>query len=529
MTDHPSALRSTVVVTVARLAAAVLTTALGIVSARAFGTSYQKDAFLVAQTLPSILSTFVLAGVFNVLFVNLTAVDRREGFAGMTRLLMRVLGTLALVLGPVVLAVELRPALFVRLLAPGFTGEPVVLASALLRVTLLGGVLALFVSACSCPYQTRSRFVIPSIANLFVPGLTLVLVLAWAGSLGVWTLAYGQAAGGALGLALLLLAMRRALPDAAGFVPAPADPVADRRRLSGVWAAFLPMMVGGNVGQINITVDNAFASFLPSGSITMLGFAFVILSNAQLLTGATMAEVVFPRLASSVAAGSSDVRALFGSALRHMLMVTAPIAFGAIGFATPLVRALYERGAFTPEATFGVAAILRAYAPGIVFLGFLTLFAMYLTTHQRFLRVAATAGIVVLLNAGLDYLLMLRFGVVGIAVGTTLTTLMHAFLLGLVVRRMLGALVAPGDGGFALKVLGAATGMGALVFVYARAWETSLGIGTMPLRMAEAGSGLMLGAGLYVGLLVALRVDEARDVLRRVAGRFAPGWLSGRG
>jgi putative peptidoglycan lipid II flippase len=223
VSDRPSALRSTVLVSATRATAAALALAQGIVSAHLFGTSYQKDAYLVAQTIPSMVATFLVGGIYWTLFAHLGAVDRREGARGMRRYLGRVLLTLGLALAPVVIAIELFPSPVVALMAPGFTGAPAALAGALLRLTLLGAVAGMVFTAVSALFHSRGRFAEPTSVNLLPPVITLILLLCCADSAGIRILAIGPLYGSILALGVLSTLLHYRVTDAAGFVPVPHD------------------------------------------------------------------------------------------------------------------------------------------------------------------------------------------------------------------------------------------------------------------------------------------------------------------
>ncbi len=525
MSDQPSALRSTLLVGSARVISAGLTLILGVLSASAFGTSVQKDAFLVAQTIPATVVVFLIGGAYSTLFVTLAEIDRREGVRGMRRYLARILGTIVLVALVPLLLVEAAPETCVRVLAPGFPEDSVALAARLLQVTAVTALLGLVFSTSGSLFNIRALFSVPAYANLLPTAVTILFLLSAVDSLGIQVMSLGPLVGSLLALALLWLLAKRILKDPDGFVPTPREDGSVRHDLRRFWIAFLPMSLGANFGQINVVVDNAFASFLPTGSITMLGFSYVIVANAQLLTTGTLAEVSFPRLTRSVVAQSAETRTIFRSQLRHMLMLTAPIGAGALAFAAPLVRVLFERGAFAPEATVGVASLLRAYAPGIVFLGFLSLFSLFLTAQRRFGLIASIAAGMIALNALLDWALIRVFGVEGIALGTSLTVLTHGLILGTIVRRMLGGITDAGDGRFVLKVLGAAAAMGLTVAGASAGWEGAFGTDRVPLRLVQACGGLVLGIATYTSLLIALRVQEARHLAQRLLGPLRPGRL----
>jgi putative peptidoglycan lipid II flippase len=516
MSTPPTALRSTLTVSVTRGAAAVLTLIQGVFSAHYFGTSLQKDCFLVAQNLPTMVSSFLIGGVYSTLLVNLAEIGRTEGVRGQRAFAGKILGRLGLALLLPILLVVAVPLRFVRLVAPGFSADKLALTASLLRLTVFVAAGFLFLAAVRCLFETRGQFVVPAFITLANPLASLLILVTLVGSLGIYSLAVGPMVGVSLSLLLLALAIPRHITDPAGFVAAPGDPLEADRRVRRFWIAFLPMSLGANFGLINMAVDNAFASYLPTGSITMLGFAFVIVSNAQLLTTSTFAEVAFSRLTAAAVTGPAELTTLFRSQMRHMLILTAPLSVGAFVMATPIVRLLFQRGAFPPDATGGVAAALRAYAPGIFFLGYLTLFSLLLTSRRRFARLSTTAAAIIVINGGLDFILMRAFGLTGIALGTSLTILVHALLLAVPVRKTLGSFAGVVDRPYLSKVSLSAGAMGVLVALYAAGFERLLDTGRESLRLLEVALGLGIGGSVYVALLLWLDVREAGDLLRRL-------------
>jgi putative peptidoglycan lipid II flippase len=496
--------------------ASVLVLVQGVLSARYFGTSAQKDALLVAQAIPSIVTTFLLGGVYSTLLIHLAEIGRTDGARGQRAFTRRIVGRLVLVILPAVALVLAAPLWFVRLAAPGFSSEKAVLTGSLLRYAVFGAIGLLLMICVRCLFETRGQFVVPAIVSLTSPLASLVVLVALVGEIGIYTLAVGTLVGAGISLVLLVALIPRYITDPAGFRASPATPDAAGRGERGFWMALLPMSIGANFGQINMVVDNAFASYLSTGSITMLGFAFVIVSNAQLLTTSTFAEVAFSRLTRAAVASQTEIQILFRSQMRHMLLLTAPLSIGAFAMATPLVRLLFERGAFNPEATAGVARALQAYAPGIFFLGYLTLFSILLTSKRRIARISMTAAGIIVVNALLDYALIKAFGLTGIALGTSLTILVHAVMLSAPARAILGESRDFLDLGYLAKVLASAAVMGGLVASFVAAFESWLDTGLQGVRLLEVFAGLGFGAGVYVSLLLLLRVQEAADLARRL-------------
>jgi putative peptidoglycan lipid II flippase len=286
------------------------------------------------------------------------------------------------------------------------------------------------------------------------------------------------------------------------------------------------MSIGANFGQLNLAVDNAFASFLPTGSITQLGFASVILSNAELLTIFSLAEVAFARLTAAVQKGGTALEEELRLNLRSMLLLTAPISAGCLVFGVPLSRLLFERGQFDAGATAGVARILACFAPEMLFMGFFALFWRVLAARRRTRALVAISLGAIGLNSVLDYVLMRPFGSSGIALATSGVTTLFAVLMGLQLRREGVRLIAPGDGRYVLCVAGAAAIMAATVWGWATACESLLDPQSETVRLVETGGGLLLGALVYAGVLHAFGVRMVAETLGRMS-RSASGWWRG--
>ncbi len=516
MSQPPSALRSTLVVSTARVAGVFLGLIQGVLSARYFGTSPEKDSYLVAQTAPGLITTFLVGGVYASLLVTLAEIGRREGIAGQAAFARKTLSQVTLAMAPFLVAAFAMPQTIVSLIAPGFDSERVRLAASLLRITAFGALGTIIFAGARSVYETRYQFIVPSFVGLLAPLASLAILVGLVGRIGIYTLAVGPLLGVVLAVGLLAAVLRRTLVDPPDFVPIPAatsDRSAQSRRF---WMALIPMSVGANFGQINLLVDNAFASYLPTGSITMLGFAFVIVSNAQLLTTSSLAEVAFSRLATAALSDAETLLATLRSNLRYMVLATAPISAGALAFGTPLVRLLFQRGQFGPESTAGVVRVLSFYAPGILFSGYLALYTLVLVARRRFAVIAWTSMGAVLVNAVLDYLLMKPLGLSGIALATTGVTLFHLLLVAPFVRREVVVLRHPGDVPYELKVLVSATCMGLLVWTGSSLLERHFDTSSQVNRVIEVTAGLGLGATVYVALLHAMRLDEARSLLKRL-------------
>jgi len=132
----PSAFLSAAAVSFTRGLLMALTLAYGVLSAAYFGAGVAKDCYLVAQTLPSLLSTVLMSGVYGLVLVALAEIGPSEGIAGQLRLVRTTLRQLGFVLIPLCVAATLFPRLVITLIAPGFGPDQQTLSGHLLPFTL---------------------------------------------------------------------------------------------------------------------------------------------------------------------------------------------------------------------------------------------------------------------------------------------------------------------------------------------------------------------------------------------------------
>jgi putative peptidoglycan lipid II flippase len=514
-------MRSTLVVSSSRLLNTGLSLVLGMLSATYFGTSVEKDCYLVAQTIPNLVSALLLGGLYANLLVSLAEVGRGEGISGQKRFARRTLWHITLMLVPCVLVAVAGARFLIASIAPGLGPGQIDLSAALLRISVFWLASGVYFTVIRCLFEARSRFVAPYFTHLLVNLVSLLILVLLVQKIGIFALAAGPVLGGGIAVGLLCL-LTGTLRDPGGFSPATSDQAARDRQQRRFWAAFLPMSIAGNIGPINLLVDNAFASFLRAGSITTLGFAFVIVSNAEMLTSLSLAEVAFPRLAAAAHAGREELAATLRSSQRYMLIVTAPLSAGVLVFGAPVARLLFERGQFLPESTMMVAKLLACYAPEILFMGYLVLLSRVLFATRRLAALAWTSAGAISAHALLDYLLIGPFGLPGIALATTGVALLHVLLLVPLVRREVGDLQGRGDSLFMVKIVMSAAIMGAVVLVWATLFERYADVRSETLRLVEVAVGIGLGGGIYTALMHVLRIAEARELFQRLL-RFTVG------
>lgn len=510
--------RSAVTMTALSLGGKSLGLVKTLVIAAVFGASGTLDAFLVAYTLPTMMPGLIL-GVVTTAFIPRFM---RSAANGHDRIDWRGLNTLftvvvASILGLAALVVTGRDAI-VFALAPGLSADVHALAA---RLTALMAAAVVFFginALLTALLQALHRFTVAALDSVITNTVVIAGCLLFVGRYGILALAISVIAGFALHTVLLIWANRRLLWQ--HIRPALDFSHADFR---GAGRHIFPLLVGYLGATSMAIIDRMFVSTLDAGAISVLSYASMLALLPMEVFGQAVMTVFYPGLSQAYAAGDNDrLHAAHLRGLRMMLFVLLPAATVLVVLAGPIVSLLFERGAFTAQAAALTAATLAAYALGLP--GRAVNYFNFRVFHARQEPwTAVSIGLFgVALNATLDYLLIARFGVIGIAAATTVAISCCAVLSSvLLVRRTGRPLLKP-----LFKPLAKLSLMiGALLIVLAGcewlALHVAGGQGKWG-RLALQTLALLPGLGVFVLVGWLLRMPEVGQLLRIVGIRAIP-------
>jgi putative peptidoglycan lipid II flippase len=507
-------------------AAVLLSRVLGLmreqVFAVSFGAGRDLDAFITAFRIPNLLRDLFAEGALSAAFVTTFAQElERSGERAAWRLASLVVNALAVVVGGLcLLGIWFAPAI-TRAIAPGFADVPgkLELTVQLTRIMFPFLLLVALAAVAMGILNTRNRFGIPAAASAFfnlgsiVGGLACVAWLAPGYLSGIRTsmhgtplppadpalatraitgMALGTLFGGLLQLGVQLPSLWRV-----GYRYRPTLAVRDPA-LSQVLRLMAPATIGAAAVQMNVFVNNNFASYLGNGPVSWLNVAFRLMQLPIGLFGVAIGTVTLPLISRHAARDDlAAMRTSIRQALELVALLCVPAAAGLAWFGVPVIGLIYEHGRFTAADTAAAAQALAGYAVGLAgYAGIKVLApAFYALNDVRTPMRVSVLSIVV--NFGLNWLFVrvLGFGAVGLALSTSAVALANCGILLVVLRRRLGPL--GGGLGATLARIGVAT---ALMLVAALAVDVTLA-GWTPARLPP-----VLHHGLRVAVVVPVAV-----------------------
>jgi putative peptidoglycan lipid II flippase len=476
-----------------------------LVLARTFGADAGTDAFFVAFKIPNFLRRLFAEGAFSMAFVPVLSEYRARGdAAALKRFVDDVAGTLGTVLLTVTLVGVAGAPLLILVFAPGFLGEgeKYRLAVEMLRLTFPYLFFISLTAFAGGILNAHDRFGVPAFTPVLL-NLSLIGCALWLAPLldrPVTALAWGVLLAGLvqLGFQFPFLHQVRLLPRPR---LAPRDQGVRR-----IVRLMIPALFGVSVTQINLLLDTLIASFLVSGSISWLYYSDRLMEFPLGVLGVALGTVILPKLSRRHAEQSSEqFSRTLDWALRWAFLFGLPAAIGLLALAGPMFATLFYSDAFTADDVRNATRSLMAYSIGLLGFILIKVLAPGFYSRQDTATPVRIGVIAMVVNMGLNIALVFPLAHAGLALATTLSSSLNAFLLYRRLRREGAYRPPPGWDGLLLRAGLAAGLMGALL-----AWGTAdlevwlaLGAWERVLRLV-----LWIGAGTlaYFALLLLLGI-----------------------
>ncbi len=523
-----------------------------------FGAGRELDAFITAFRIPNLLRDLFAEGALSAAFVTtFSQTLTRDGEKVAWRLASLVLNALVLVVGAIVVLGMLAAPDIVAWIAPGFDAIPgkTALAVRLTRIMFPFILLVALAAVVMGILNSRNVFGIPASASSFFNLGSIVGGLACAhfmapdfvrsgfglversadigpgsdmAARAIAGMAIGTLIGGILQFAVQLPALH-----SAGFRYRPLLTLHDPG-LRRVLTLMAPATIGAAAVQVNVLINNNFASYLGDGPVSWLNVAFRFMQLPIGVFGVGAAFVSLPAISRHAARRDhAAMRSTLADALEFVLLFSIPAALGLAVLGKPVIGLIYEHGRFTAADTAAAAGALAAYAVGLAGYAGIKVVApaFYALGDTR------TPMLVSIVSIGVNYALnwtlvrALSFGHVGLALSTATVATVNFVWLFLLLKARIGGLEGTRLLGIALRIGLAAAAMAGVV----AATDSALvarepGVAAPATRdyAIRVAVGTVLGVGVFAAGCALLGVGRPALALlrrrrRREAGPPPPG------
>ena len=479
-----------------------------------FGTSMEVDAYFVAFSIPIILFILIREIIEPAFLPTFMGIMKEDGEIAAWKLFSIAINALLVLFAMLTVLGVVGAPFLVSVLAPGFEGMKRMLTIKLTRIVLPASV---FLSVSAVTYITLNsykRFIVPALGEFCFKILIIIMFLVFVRIIGIAGLVIGVVVGAVVRLLVHLLGLWNKLKLFNYTIDFRYPPMKKMLRL------MLPLVVGITFSQLGYLVNNVFASTLDTGSLSALTYAKKVTEMPLIVLPYTLAVIIFPFF-SELALNNErkDLLEMFIQATKLLAFLFIPMAIGLMVLRTPVVRLLFERGAFGLYSTHLTSSALLYFSLGLPFCAIEAILVQFYFSMSDTKTPVAVGMLCVLLNVLLIFLLIKPLAHCGIALAFTISTTVRVSILYALVQKKIPDFRLAAPLIFLLKVGSASCVMGFCVnFVSQRLANLSL------FALTDQIVGLLVS--ILVGILVFLttasliRVEEMKLYWRQVKLHF---------
>ena len=397
-----------------------------------FGVSIYTDAYKAAVSVPETVFTIVGLAISTVFIPMLSKVKFEKNKEEMFKFSNNIINIL-LVISVIAFALGfVFTDKIVAFMFDGFNQEKFNLTVSLTRITLFN-LLFLSINACyTAMLQVCEDFIIPSILGMFFNAPMIIYLICFK-DISIIGLTVANVIGNFLRIAVQLPVLYKHGYRFKLFINLKDE------RINKILILIIPVIIGSGANSLNMVVDMKVASSLGDGAVSALDFAQKIIVFANTAITTSIVSVMYPLMANKLNEGDNEgFTNYLTKSISIIALLLVPISIGFILLNKEIISAFYERGNFNEEAVKITASAFLGYSLVLPFTGVRDILNSSLFSMQK-TKVTTMNGIIgVVVNIVLSITLSKVFGVFGVAIASTIASMITAILLFISTRKFVG-------------------------------------------------------------------------------------------
>ena len=320
--------------------------------ARVLGAGRLSDIFLAAFKLPNLFRDLLGEGALSAIFIPMFADSRRDkNFAN------NVFSWLVVVLLGITIIFEIFMPAFITILAPGFASDPgkLEMTTVISRIMFWYVIFICAAAFLSAVLNAFSKFILaafmPVMLNIMLI-CALLMSAFYAPTTVLYIMAATVVASGIIQCAVLWGRIRAGNFGLRLIIPKWNDKIKSMLKRFGV------SLVGSGFYQITIIVGTLVASF-QFGAVSWLYYADRIVQLPFAMIGLAVGTVLMSSISNAIA--EKNMRSVYiqqNASMRRSLMLIIPSMVGLFVLAEPIIKNLFQYGAWTAQSTHAVAVAI---------------------------------------------------------------------------------------------------------------------------------------------------------------------------
>ena len=302
-----------------------------IVVSYVYGASATTDAYLISQTIPIGIFSFISAGIATGFIPMYSWIKKEDGQLSADQFTNNLINVLILLASVIIAVVLVFTQQIVKIFASGFSGETLEIAVNFTRITIFGVYFTALLNIFAGYLRVYENYVIPALVG-FPMNLIIIGSLFISTKTSVYVIAFGSLLATASQLLFLISFVRKT-----GFRYKPILNLKDAHIKTMLFIA-LPVIAGTSVNEINVLVDRTLASRIAVGGISALNYARRLNGLVHGLFVASITTVMYPMISKMAAEDNiKGLKSTLSEAISTISLLVIPATIGAMIFSDEIV------------------------------------------------------------------------------------------------------------------------------------------------------------------------------------------------
>ena len=391
-----------------------------------YSVGMEASAFLTASRIPRIFFDVVFASAISASFIPvfneyMKKKGREEAFR-LSNNFITLIGILTTII--TVLGIIFSPQL-TQLFASGFDAETAELCTQLLRIlfpaTIFTGIAFCFVGV----LQSMDEFNVPAAMSIASNLVIIIYYLLFNSRFGIYGLTVAFLIGWAMQAIIQIPSLLKK-----GYRYRPYIKINDEG-IKKIVLLMLPVMVSTWVQPINLSINTKFASGLFNGSgVSAVEYANTVYSIIVGVFVLSIVNVIFPRLSRMLIDNENEgFSKTISATIEAMAFLIIPMMVGLMVLSEPVIKLIYQRGAFDDFALSITSRALFFFALGMPGFGIQSVLSRAFYAQKNGKAPLISGLISILINIALCMALTEKFDVGGLAAASAISQTAAAVLL----------------------------------------------------------------------------------------------------
>lgn len=409
------------------------------VVAHCLGVGEALDVYFLASAVPLFLAWMGDAAATQTVLPLFTRSAESESLERSWRLACGVLWIALLLVAVPALFGAFAPLALWRLIA----GEPGAANAATARVVILLSLPVMLIQTVggwqTGILQSRKRFFLPAAIPMAYNLCLVIVLLAGSRHWGVLALGVGLLAAETVRAVFQMPTLFRLGARGHHFLQP------DFGTAGASLSRLIPIASVAGFQQIIFITDRIMAKGLPEGSISALAYGHRLLILPYSMLVAAVATPLFSMFSECAAQeDTARLREWVIGGLRLMVRLGLPICLAMVVLRVPMVRVLFQHGAFDAQATQLTADAVFGYGTSLVFFAVLPVLSQYYYSIGEVRTPLIASAVCALLNVVLNFLFRGSWNHGGIALASAISFAVCAALHLPALRNKIGSLAREG-------------------------------------------------------------------------------------